>query len=618
MKDLLVTVTYCLLLVFQNGCTQSEGSNKKVVLQNMFQGNLNLGQKVSDNDIRYQLFRTTLIEGISTVQLEIKAEGFTPQLVMIDSKNDIISQRLGNGRLRSSNVSTDDIYILLTSSSGKTGRYTLRASLIQKKTCKNKLLTRSDSFKMNPDTWADYKNKATHKCDITGLSYPINLVSTKNNILTGMLSKESSQKVETDNKFLEIFTFETNESSSFINVNLTSNLFDTWLMVVTPSGDVWTDDDSGEEKNSRLLIESKQKGQWYVIATTYKENQTGSFQIEVTEIEEELFPIILSPIDNTVQVSTMANLFLLNEKRRQERERLERERLEERESRIMSSPRNSYDRDSESIIETLRSLMRQMNTIESRNEENFSYLTNFVKTQMQLQEERSSNLERELNSLKIKLAATSTNELNVNKAAQPKFPWPPPQASALSVLPRSLFVKNNGNSLPKLNQINIQLSEALNQCKYQEKRYYAVPNGFALVTKLEQIDNEGRPKEPRWCTKISALKDFTLSSYITALMTAPYGYFRVIAFVVTSNPFSTTGTPLTRKQADKWLINGMNLLPPSISEATFTRNHQITTLIYEFEKKGQKGSVNYLVPGKLQGETHIKGSGLLSALRGQN
>ncbi|MBV8774528.1 MAG: TonB family protein [Deltaproteobacteria bacterium] len=72
------------------------------------------------------------------------------------------------------------------------------------------------------------------------------------------------------------------------------------------------------------------------------------------------------------------------------------------------------------------------------------------------------------------------------------FPWPPPKASARVVLPGRLFQESN-QQLP-LRAIDLKLSTALESAGYLERSYFAVPDGFALVTRLEQIDIDGTPK----------------------------------------------------------------------------------------------------------------------------
>ena len=468
-------------------------------------------------------------------------------------------------------------------------------------------------------TRSELKKKGKRNHDIEGLSFPVRS-ETNDKIISSSLTEAVSQTLGKEKKLLEVFTFETNDNTSFVDVNLFSDSFDTWLMVISPSGKVWIDDDSGEGRNSRLLIESEQIGQWNIIATSCSASKKGSFQLRVDEIEERVSPILLVPEQNSNQIIAMANRFFLEEVRRKlAQERIERDSsllLRQLETlnkssnyriKVKAGPDRRNGEDYEAVTEYLRHRDRI-------HEERLSRLTELTERQMRLQEDRTRGLEKQMVLLRNELSSIRTSQSEDSKTI-PRFPWPPPQASALSVMPRALLRDHSGNQLTKLEQVDSRLSESLERCGYTEKRYYAVPNGFALVTKIEQIDSEGRPKKPRWSVEIGKVRNFTVESYLKALLMAPHGYFRVIAFVVTSRPFVTNGDLLTRKEADQWLIGGLNILPSSIREFDLTKDHKVTALIYEFEKKGIKGDVNCLVPGKLQGETHLKGSGLLSALR---
>ncbi len=51
----------------------------------------------------------------------------------------------------------------------------------------------------------------------------------------------------------------------------------------------------------------------------------------------------------------------------------------------------------------------------------------------------------------------------------------------------------------------------------------------------------------------------TLMEFVRALVNAQPGYYRVIVFIVTNQPWSRTGTKPTGVKADKWLAEGFYL-----------------------------------------------------------
>jgi hypothetical protein len=193
----------------------------------------------------------------------------------------------------------------------------------------------------------------------------------------------------------------------------------------------------------------------------------------------------------------------------------------------------------------------------------------------------------------------------------PQFPWPPPASSAREVLPRNLL---RGAYLADIDRF---LSKALYKSGYAETSYYAVPSGFALVTRLEQIELDGRSKVPpdRWSAGAPAqMTHFSVGAYVNALFTADPGHYRVVVFVVTNVPFRQSDKQISRAEALGWLRDGLNVLPPIIGEQRYTADVNCTALIYEFERKGD--TTRILLPSGLDAHTHLIKSGLWSAVEG--
>ena len=225
----------------------------------------------------------------------------------------------------------------------------------------------------------------------------------------------------------------------------------------------------------------------------------------------------------------------------------------------------------------------------------------------------------------------------------PSFPWPPPAASAEEVLPNELLTRTavlfleryphypyqygryrygrSRHGPPPLlyGDIDGVLREALNSNGYFEKSYYAVPGGFALVTRLEQIEPDGssKPNPPRWSiepfggasnTFFSGPLDW-VGTFLSSLLTAPPGYYRVIVFVVTPVPFTQSDRKVSRSEALGWLGNGVRWLPDSIAIHPYTSEIRCTVLIYEFECK-TNASARLLLPSRLDSRTHLVNSGI--------
>lgn len=197
------------------------------------------------------------------------------------------------------------------------------------------------------------------------------------------------------------------------------------------------------------------------------------------------------------------------------------------------------------------------------------------------------------------------------------LPWPPPQASATAAIPTRLFFSDSQmNARVLLSDVDRLLTKALRTAGYTEYSYYRIPDGFALVTRIEQINDDGTPLDSsaRWSIDISPLNSFSLLEYIRALFSARSGYFRVIVFTVTSNPFIQSENRVRRSEVIAWLRSGFNILPHEVGELLYTQRYHVTALIYEFEKPRAAQNAEFLEPGRMDGISHLRQAGIFPAL----
>ena len=192
----------------------------------------------------------------------------------------------------------------------------------------------------------------------------------------------------------------------------------------------------------------------------------------------------------------------------------------------------------------------------------------------------------------------------------PEFPWPPPPASAREELPGHLF--NVVGVDISLGDVSNRITVALDENGYFESSYFAVPDGFAVVTRLEQIEPDGTPKEEpeRWSLDVAPLRPFSLAEYIRRLFFGVPGYYRVIVFVVTPHPFSQSGPRVTPEQLDFWLTTGFNRLPDEVASLAYTDDFAATALIYEFARPTENDEMRVNYPGALPGRVHLERSGI--------
>jgi hypothetical protein len=200
-------------------------------------------------------------------------------------------------------------------------------------------------------------------------------------------------------------------------------------------------------------------------------------------------------------------------------------------------------------------------------------------------------------------------------AELPQFPWPPPTASAFLKIPNSLLVRQD--TISTFGDCANRMETALSGAGYTQISYYAVPDGFAMVTQLEQIDDEGIPKEPgRWSMEYQPIRKFSLRHIIESLFTARKGLWRVTVFIVTSHDFKQKDVEITLYEAEEWLEDGMIRLPPYIAQIRYSDNHFCTALVYEFEKTEPDQDAEHKLPSEITGKQHLERGGIWKGLGG--
>ncbi len=204
---------------------------------------------------------------------------------------------------------------------------------------------------------------------------------------------------------------------------------------------------------------------------------------------------------------------------------------------------------------------------------------------------------------------------HVSSQSIPAFPIPVPQPSREIELTKLLspFSENISKDSLRLKDIDKEIIEALSRKDYEYRYFSFLNDGFALVTKLEKINDDGSPDTSnRWSDDLNYdLEDnFSIQNYLHALFNAPVGMFRVIVFTVSAESYKTTGE-ITKNETEKLMEEGLSSLPSSIAELPYTSEHRIRALIYQFEKKGNSDPEK--ADGKLTAREHLVASGIIEA-----
>ena len=202
------------------------------------------------------------------------------------------------------------------------------------------------------------------------------------------------------------------------------------------------------------------------------------------------------------------------------------------------------------------------------------------------------------------------NDLSFNALSMPSFPWPPPSCNTRFEIPETTFA-----GLTKLGDVEKKIRNALNNTGYSQRSYFSVPNGFALVTQLEQYnasDGTTRNDITRWLDYPKKERFEGVMDYITSFVMPQKGYFRLFVFVVTNQAFGSSQQRISKTEATAWLNQGYNKLPKSVADAPFTEGgHDVTVLVYEFEvPESNRKAVQKCPSPVYDARTHLMKAGI--------
>jgi hypothetical protein len=190
----------------------------------------------------------------------------------------------------------------------------------------------------------------------------------------------------------------------------------------------------------------------------------------------------------------------------------------------------------------------------------------------------------------------------------PSFALPAPAPSARMNLPRSLF-----GTPATLGDVDRRLEANLHTDAYPDGSYFAVPDGFALVTAIERVHPDGTPfaMPDRW--KLAApplLSDFNLVTLFRQLRNADPGHYRVLVFLVTTRVSTTGSAQATFAGTQQWLTVGGDFLPAALAARRLTPAHNISVLIYEFVRPSI-GAEPKLEQNGMSAQQHLRAARLL-------
>lgn len=177
------------------------------------------------------------------------------------------------------------------------------------------------------------------------------------------------------------------------------------------------------------------------------------------------------------------------------------------------------------------------------------------------------------------------------------------------------FLKTLSNKT--LYGINFVFVKSLAEGGYQTDRlgYFSYKDGFALITKLEMISDDGKPFEnPQRFSLEKGEKKYSWKEILKTLFMGNKGYYRFIIFVVSGDEIVMNKQRiLTYQEAIQTISEGLKELPKEISMKRIPANCAAKAFIYVFEKSEVAASPT-MIDLHTNGINQLKNTNLSSLL----
>ncbi|MBQ0943480.1 hypothetical protein KAK07_09040 [Ideonella sp. 4Y16] len=197
----------------------------------------------------------------------------------------------------------------------------------------------------------------------------------------------------------------------------------------------------------------------------------------------------------------------------------------------------------------------------------------------------------------------------------PPMDWPPPRPTSETEISRQALLVEGAPTT--LGDVGRRLQGALDKLNYTNA-YLSVPNGFALVSRIERILEDGRPSPGpgRWSQDPPRNRELSFGAFVQSLFRAPVGRYRVIVFVVTDAPRNrqVPQTAETERRLQDLLDCGSTQLPVEVARLPFSARVRAQALIYEFDKRNANTPAEPATQAQLDARQHLTAAGILGEL----
>lgn len=188
----------------------------------------------------------------------------------------------------------------------------------------------------------------------------------------------------------------------------------------------------------------------------------------------------------------------------------------------------------------------------------------------------------------------------------PLLPWPPYSPSSRGDI-TGLYSRYS-----TYGGIDAAISKRLASFGYAERSYFAIPNGFAVLTPLEQIDGQGKPVlTDRWVGRFTGPVQVDFASYVRQLLSGRHGRYRTFLFLVSDTDFAPEPDVMGSDAVKRWERGGAMTLNPEFAAQRTPQDVYVRLFVYEFtDNNSQSGGLVQQGDGSLTFSQHARSIGL--------
>jgi hypothetical protein len=185
----------------------------------------------------------------------------------------------------------------------------------------------------------------------------------------------------------------------------------------------------------------------------------------------------------------------------------------------------------------------------------------------------------------------------------PQFPWPPPQVTDRTRLPRDLVVNEASDTLGRVFE---RIVAAYRRAQISWSVYAVGTDGIAVVGRQENITDNGSPDDPRWGSDPPPPRG--IGGYLAGLFKARPGRYRIVALIVRHQSMVPDPKLPTRQQMDSLVVGGALSLPDWLAAKVI--EGRCEALIYEFFRRSEDAKPEIVSNTAIGAVRHLIGAGL--------